>query len=193
MINTNTQSSSIGETFFKYRDYTPIPLILIVLFVAKPSVFTATLGTIVLTFGELFRIYSVAFIGSISRTRKESLGNQLITSGPFKWVRNPLYLGNFFIVFGLAIYSGILWFCVLTAALFYLQYHYIVQYEEGLLEKKFGNEYGAYKASVPAWFPKSLPKLNEIEWPDSFTKSLKSEKRTLSAIAGMLILLILFS
>ena len=100
MINTNTQSSSLGETFFKYRDYTPIPLILIVLFVAKPSVFTATLGTIVLTFGELFRIYSVAFIGSISRTRKESLGNQLITSGPFKWVRNPLYLGNFFIVFG---------------------------------------------------------------------------------------------
>ena len=108
-------------------------------------------------------------------------------------MRNPLYLGNFFIVLGLAIYSGVLWFCLLTIALFYLQYHFIVQYEEGLLEKKFGTEYGAYRASVPAWFPKSLPKLSELEWPESFNKSLKSEKRTLSAIAGMLILLILFS
>ena len=193
MIETNTQSPGLGQTLFKYRDYTPIPLILIVLLVAKPSVFTATLGMIVLTFGELFRIYSVAFIGSISRTRKESLGDQLISSGPFKWVRNPLYLGNFFIVLGLAIYSGVLWFCILTAVLFYLQYHFIVQYEESLLGKKFGNEYESYKAAVPAWFPNSLPKLSDFEWPSSFTQSLRSEKRTLSAIAAMLILLILCS
>lgn len=193
MIDSKVQNSGIGETFFKYRDYTPIPLIAIALIITKPSVLTATIGTIVLMFGELFRIYSVAFIGSISRTRKESLGNQLITSGPFKWVRNPLYLGNFLIVMGLAIYTGVLWFCVLTASMFYFQYYYIVEYEEGLLEKKFGQEYVAYKATVPAWFPKALPKLNELEWPNSFTKSLKSEKRTLSAIVAMLVLLILCS
>lgn len=181
----------IGERLFELRDYTPIPLILLMFVVAKPTVATATLGTLIMVFGECFRIYSVAFIGSISRTRSSSTGARLITEGPFSWFRNPLYVGNFFIVLGISTFAGRGWLVALSAILFAVQYYFIVIYEETILEKKFGQEYVEYKKTVPAWFPKKLVSLDEIQWPDSFSASLRSERRTLTAIAFLLFFLAL--
>ena len=45
----------IGEKLFEWRDYTPIPLILLVLFFATPSTASATLGTLIVVLGELIR------------------------------------------------------------------------------------------------------------------------------------------
>lgn len=176
-----------GQWFFKYRDYTPIPLIILLLVFAKPSALSATVGLSLVTLGELVRIYSVAFIGKISRTRKESLGGQLVTSGPFAYVRNPLYVGNFFISFGLALYSGSVGVSVLTAIMFAVQYYFVVSYEEHLLSEKFGNAFDEYRSSVPPWIPTRLPKPTEIEWPDSFGAAIQSEKRTLTAIAVVIL------
>lgn len=191
-LRLNT-TEEIGKKFFELRDYTPIPLVIMILFFADASVLSATLGLVAILAGELFRIYSVAFIGKISRTRKGSTGDNLIKSGPFSWVRNPLYVGNFFISVGIAIYSGSLAMIVLTAALFSVQYVFIVAYEEAVLLKKFGQEYEDYRNVVPAWFPRHMPKLHEIEWPSSYTKALESEKKTLMAIVGMLLVVMIFS
>lgn len=185
------QEASIGELLFRWRDYTPLPLVLLLLFVAQPTALSATLGTLLIVAGELLRIYSVAFIGTISRTRKGSLGDSLVTSGPFKYVRNPLYCGNFIIVCGVAIFTSVFWFFLLAVLGFAVQYYYIVTYEEKILLDKFGEEFVAYKRVVPAWLPRSCPKGEEIEWPDTFSYALKSEKRTLLAIAGVMILLLL--
>ncbi len=181
----------IGEWFFRYRDYTPIPLILILLFAGHPTVLTATLGLIVITFGELFRIYSVGFIGTVSRTRSQSTGQRLITEGPFSYVRNPLYVGNFAITAGFAIFGGVPWIFLLSVFLFTMQYFFIVRYEENLLNEKFPNEYLAYKERVPRWIPQHLPKLETILWPDTFSPALKSEKRTLTTIFVLIFLLAL--
>lgn len=184
----------LGEKLFELRDYTPIPLIVLTLFVADPSVRSAVLGTLLAVFGELFRIYSVAFIGSVSRTRNTSTtGGNLITTGPFKYVRNPLYVGNFLITLGVAIFSGVTWVVLLTVAAFAFQYYCIVKYEEKLLISRFGREYEEYMQRVPAWFPSRLPALDQIEWPDTFSPALKSERRTLLAIAVMLLALTLLS
>ena len=184
---------NIGSTLFRFRDYTPIPLILLLLLVSQPTVLTATLGLVMIFFGELIRIYSVAFIGSISRTRKGSLGDKLIKEGPFAYVRNPLYVGNFFISFGVSVFSGNIYLMFLTAALFAFQYFYIVSYEESLLSDKFGSEFDDYRREVPAWFPIRSFKLDAIAWPDSFSGALRSEKKTLLAILGVVTALILAS
>ena len=106
---------SLGAKLFQWRDFTPVPLILILLIISEPTAFSATLGLFSMIFGELIRIYGVAFIGSVSRTRNtETTGRELITGGPFALVRNPLYVGNLFLATGFAIYSGHLWFVVLT-------------------------------------------------------------------------------
>jgi len=177
----------LGEKLFSWRDYTPIPLIVIILFAATPSVRTATIGTLVVIFGELIRIYAVAFIGPSSRTRNtETTGPAVVTDGPFGIVRNPLYVGNFFITFGFAVYSGKLWLIALAVLLFAFQYYFIVKYEEKLLVDRFGPAYEEYRENVPAWLPARLPSFNTLQWPESFTTSLRSERRTLIAIAVMM-------
>ena len=124
----------IGQRLFEWRDYTPIPLILILFFTAEPTVVSATFGTLLALAGELMRIYGVSFIGSVSRTRNtESHGGQLVTGGPFQWVRNPLYVGNFLITIGLAVFGGVAWVITLTGLAFAFQYMFIVKFEEGLM------------------------------------------------------------
>jgi protein-S-isoprenylcysteine O-methyltransferase Ste14 len=184
----------IGEKLFEWRDYTPIPLIVLVLFTADPSVRSATLGTLLVVLGELIRVYSVAFIGMVSRTRNTgTAGASLITTGPFAHVRNPLYVGNFCITLGMAAYSGVTWLVLLTIVLFAFQYYCIVKHEERLLIARFGREYEDYMQRVPAWVPTRMPKLETLEWPESFSKALRSERRTLAAIALMLLALALLS
>ncbi len=172
----------IGEWFFKCRDYTPIPLIILLLIFSRATAFSATLGLILICFGELFRIYSVAFIGTVSRTRSHSTGQKLITSGPFSYVRNPLYVGNFGITAGIALLGANLWIFIATVILFCVQYYFIVRFEEDLLLERFGEEYAEFMRTTPRWMPARLPKLDQIEWPDNFSPSLKSEKHTLRTI-----------
>lgn len=184
------EEASIGELLFRWRDYTPIPLIFLLLLVARPTVVSATFGTLLIVAGEILRMYSVAFIGGISRTRKGSLGDHLVTSGPFALVRNPLYCGNFLIVAGFALYAAVFWFFLVALIGFAFQYYYIVMYEEKLLADKFGEEFAAYKRLVPAWFPRRLPRADEVELPTSLEGALKSEKRTLLAILAVLLILL---
>lgn len=193
-IEQGSQSSiEIGKKLFQWRDYTPIPLIVLLLIFSDPELFTVTLGLILIMAGELFRIYSVSFIGGVSRTRTSSTGQRLVTSGPFGLVRNPLYVGNFFITLGFAVFGGVVWIMILAILMFAFQYYYVVKYEESLLLEKFGDEYKAYLETVPAWIPRSLPSLEAIEWPETFSPAIKSEKRTLTAIAALLVVLLLVS
>ncbi len=180
----------IGKLFFEWRDYTPIPLILLLIIFARPTAFSATLGLAAIVLGELIRIYSVAFIGSISRTRSDNLGAQLISSGPFAYVRNPLYVGNFFIATGVSVFGGLPWLAALTVLAFCVQYYYIVKYEENLLRQRFGTAYHEFCDRVPAWIPRKSIDLANFEWPDTFVPALKSEKRTLTAIAAVIIVLL---
>jgi protein-S-isoprenylcysteine O-methyltransferase Ste14 len=184
------QQVRIGEKFFRYRDYTPVPLIILLLIFGEPTVFSSTLGLLCIMAGELFRIYSVSFIGTVSRTRSDSTGQKLVIRGPFAYVRNPLYVGNFFVSMGFAIFSAEFWLVVATAVLFAVQYYFIVRYEESILVQKFGQDYEQYIRRVPAWFPSEWPSLERLEWPREFSSALKSEKRTLTTIFALLILLV---
>ncbi|WP_141732104.1 methyltransferase family protein [Oligoflexus tunisiensis] len=183
----------LGEWFFKARDYTPIPLIFLLLIFGHPTVKSATIGLLLIMLGELFRIYSVGFIGTISRTRSQSTGQRLITEGPFSFVRNPLYVANFLITLGFTVFGGSLWLLALTVVLFVVQYYFIVAYEENLLLAKFGEEYEDYRMRVPRWIPDRWPNLDQMMWPDTFTPALKSEKRTLTTIFSLIFLLALFA
>ena len=194
MSQSKTSSSaSLGEVFFRFRDYTPIPLILFLFMLAQPTVFSASLGMAFIFFGEFLRIYSVSFIGPKSRTRGKGTGDKLIQEGPYSLTRNPLYLANFLICLGFSCYSGRLWFLLFVALLFFVQYYYIIQFEEETLKDKFGKDYESYCKKVPQLFPKTLPNFEKLPMSESFFASLKTEKRTLTSILILLILLMVFS
>jgi protein-S-isoprenylcysteine O-methyltransferase Ste14 len=187
-----TSLQKMGEVFFRARDYSPIPVGVIALLFANPSVESLVLGGLVSLGGELARIYGVAFIGTISRTRSYSNG-QLVTSGPFSVLRNPLYFGNLLLSLGFAIMSGVWWIPLMVVVFFYGQYIPIVAWEEMKLRRIFGQDYTKYCASVPnRWFPK-LRAFVQYDWcvkPESWQPALRSEKRTLTAIAFVLALML---
>src|SRR6202162_6426541 len=96
----------VGGWLFRHRTMTPVPLALAVLLVpesrAGGPVALAVLGAVLAAVGEGIRLWGVRHIGAISRTRSDRLG-PLVASGPFAFVRNPLYLGNLGVSAGVAL------------------------------------------------------------------------------------------
>lgn len=173
-----------GEVLFRLRDYTPIPLILISLWVAHPTVGTLIAGFTVAMTGEFIRLYGVAYIGTISRTRSYSNG-ELVNTGPYAVIRNPLYLGNLVLSLGLSLVPGEWWLPVLVLAFFWIQYVPIVAWEEMKLRKIFGDKYAQYCLQTPARFVPALSLWAPRHWwkkTDQWAAAWKSEKRTLTSV-----------
>ena len=95
----------IRNFFFKYRSYTPIPIGVMIIFFARPSVTYLIFGTTLLLIGESIRMWAVSYAGGVTRTRKVG-APQLCTSGPYAFVRNPLYVGNMMMYLGLVFVAG---------------------------------------------------------------------------------------
>lgn len=75
----------------------------------------------------------------------------IVTEGPFRFSRNPLYLTNALFYVGLAIAFNMLWPLLLFVPMICIVHWGIILREERYLEAKFGEQYRAYKARVPRW------------------------------------------
>jgi protein-S-isoprenylcysteine O-methyltransferase Ste14 len=178
----------LGGWLFKHRTLIPQPIVfLLIVIPAGPDRSGRLLaaGALVVAAGELLRLWAVRHIGAISRTRSERLG-PLIASGPFRLVRNPLYIGNLLVWVGFAISANVLFLAPIVFALLAFEYHAIVRWEEGLLESRLGDAYRAYTAQVPRWIPRgrpaplTVPSVSKFSWAET----LFSERGTLIAIAA---------
>jgi protein-S-isoprenylcysteine O-methyltransferase Ste14 len=141
-------------------------------------------GLPVVGVGELVRLVAVGHIGAPSRTRGMDVG-PLVDSGPYAWVRNPLYIGNVLIWAGLGI---IAWPVGLVGIpLFALYYAAIVRWEEANLTAQLGEPYVAYRARVPRWMPRPPGEPRRGCW--SARRAVRSERGTLLALGSVLALL----
>ena len=178
--------SKLASALFKYRSYTPIPLLVVMLIFQEATPASLITGFAVSIVGELIRFWGVSWAGSETRTTSEVGGSNLVISGPFAYVRNPLYIGNILIYLGLGIMSFALFPYLQIAALlfFVFQYHFIIKEEENYLRKTYGSFYVEYVKNVPRLLPRLTPyKNSEIEQPAYKPKNgLRSEKRTLQAL-----------
>jgi protein-S-isoprenylcysteine O-methyltransferase Ste14 len=92
-----TTSARVGAVLFRNRSWLPVPFVLVALL--APGDATATnwiVGAVVICIGEWVRLAGVAAAGTVTRRRSRNV-QRLVTYGIFRWVRNPLYVGNFFI------------------------------------------------------------------------------------------------
>ena len=178
--------SKLASTLFKYRSYTPIPFLVVMLIFHEATPASLITGFAVSIVGELIRFWGVSWAGSETRTTSKVGGSNLVISGPFAYVRNPLYIGNILIYLGLGIMTFALFPYLQIAALlfFVFQYHFIVKEEENYLHKTYGSFYVEYVKNVPRFLPRLIPYKNlEIDQPAFKPKEgLRSEKRTLQAL-----------
>jgi protein-S-isoprenylcysteine O-methyltransferase Ste14 len=124
--------------------FAPLP------FVAPPFLRTIGLG---LTF-----VGFLLGIGALLEFRKAHTTldphgsvKQLVTSGIYRFTRNPIYFGFLLMVIGLPLNSGLYWGIVLAPFYIFMMNRLIIRHEEAYLEKKFGKSYTGYTARVRRW------------------------------------------
>jgi len=117
------------------------------------------LGWLPLVLGAILILagLAIALLGALALRRAGTAippnlpTTELVTDGPFRWSRNPLYLALTLIYAGVGLIADDLWILVLLVPLLLLIHWGVVVREERYLEAKFGEDYRRYKASVPRY------------------------------------------
>ena len=177
----------LGGWLFRQRTWLPLPIAAALIVIpASPASSVRPFwiaGLALIVAGEAIRFWSVHHIGAISRTRSDRLG-PLVATGPFAFVRNPLYIGNIALWAGFAVIAQLLWLAPAIILLLAFEYHAIVRWEETLLAARLGEAYREYCRRVHAWLPSwQVRAASRPPTTFSWRQTLFSERGTLIAIA----------
>jgi protein-S-isoprenylcysteine O-methyltransferase Ste14 len=182
-----------GAWLFRYRSVLPVPLALVLLLVRKGEVDgwgMVVAGAVLVLGGQGLRLWAVRHIGTISRTRTTRYG-PLMTAGPYAIVRNPLYVGNWLLWTGFAVWSRLLWMIPVAWLIFFVQYRAIAKWEASFIRSKYLDAYDEYARHVKPWMPRWPPRaaLAPVTLLHPWRDVLFSERGTLLAAGLMSVLL----
>jgi protein-S-isoprenylcysteine O-methyltransferase Ste14 len=79
---------------------------------------------------------------------------EFVAVGPYRWVRNPMYLGAVSVICGIGLWLGSIGAIVVAVFFILLTHAFVLLYEEPSLEARFGASYLRYKESVARWLPR---------------------------------------
>ncbi|CAG0975014.1 methanethiol S-methyltransferase [Myxococcaceae bacterium] len=127
-------------------------LVLLSFWLARPTPIGFALGLVLIAAGEALRVWGAGHL----------VKNDVLTvTGPYAYVRNPLYAGTLAIGAGFAIAAGGVVGPVVAAAGLLLFFGYYFPYKERIesarLERAYGEPYAAYRAAVSALWPSFTP------------------------------------
>jgi len=157
---------STGNWLFRRRGYLPVLLFPLLLVAARGSSYPvgdhrldlAWEGACLLVAlaGLAVRIGTVGFVpGDTSgRNTGGQQAGSLNTSGLYSVVRHPLYLGNYLMWLGVALFPRSWWAPVIVSLVFWLYYERIMFAEEEFLRRKFGPLYTSWAGLTPAFLPR---------------------------------------
>lgn len=161
----------------------------------RPSARSVALGLPLAFAGELLRCWAVGYSGVTTRDDVVT-APALATGGPYAYVRNPLYLGNFITALGFSIaFTGKNSPCergvlaggsLATMAAIYAT---IIPHEEAFLRSRFGEEFERYCERVPRLVPQFEPLPNAGgQWSARTLK--EAESKTFVLFGAMLLALV---
>jgi len=157
-----------GNWLFKHRGYLPLlslPFITLAIRNAEihESVKGETLelwnefiGLGIAFLGLAIRCYVIGTVpaGTSGRVTASQEAATLNVTGMYSIVRHPLYLGNYIIVMGMAVFIGTWWLPLISTVLFWPYYERIAFAEEAFLQKRFGNRFSEWTKHTPAFLPR---------------------------------------
>jgi protein-S-isoprenylcysteine O-methyltransferase Ste14 len=154
-----------GDRLFHWRSYLPLVLVPVVfagVMTTAPPFSTRgaerlweLLSVCIALAGLAVRVWAVgsAPAGTSERSTSNPRASQLRTTGPYSVVRHPLYVANGMTALGLSLFPGIWYLPVILFTAFLLYYERIAVREEAFLLDRFGAEFDAWAARVPACVP----------------------------------------
>jgi len=155
-----------GNWLFRRRGYLPLLLFPLLLVAARGSTYPSEDHRLDLAWegvclllaltGLALRVATVGFVprDTSGRNTRGQLAGSLNTSGFYSVVRHPLYLGNYLMWLGVALFPRSWWAPVIVSLVFWLYYERIMFAEEEFLRRKFGPLYTSWAAITPAFLPR---------------------------------------
>lgn len=156
------------------------PVALACFWLAEPTPRSLVTGAAVAVVGLLIRAAAAGHL------RK---GEQLATTGPYAWTRNPLYFGSAFLAAGFAIAAWSAWVVLLVGGYFLAFYPAVMRREEHDLRRRFGPDFEAYAARVPLFFPRL--RAPEEEAAGEFSWKVYLRNREYRAALGLAVVILL--
>lgn len=151
------------------------------LYFAQPTPALLAAGAAIAAVGIALRAVAAGYL------RK---GEGVAQSGPYAYIRHPLYLGSAFIVAGFAVAAGRAWLGLGMVLFFLALYLPLLGHEEAAMRARYPAEYAAYTAAVPRLFPRSRPGVLG-QASARFNWGLYWRNREYNALAGYLGMLLL--
>jgi protein-S-isoprenylcysteine O-methyltransferase Ste14 len=117
-----------------------------------PGTLAAPLGVPLVAVAIALFSYSVAkFRAAGTPVPARQPTTVIVRTGPYRFSRNPIYLAFSVFQLGIAIWVNSVWLLATLAGAVALIHYVVIRKEEQYLERKFGAQYLAYKASVRRW------------------------------------------
>ena len=175
-------SPGLREALHKVRVRAGSFLSVAVLVLARPTPESLVLGFLVAGVGLLIRAWASGHL------QKEKT---LAVSGPYRYSRNPLYFGNFFIGAGIAAAALSWWVLGLFAAYFGFFYPLIIARERDRMKQLFPGEYDDYGRQVPLFLPSFLRRHGGV--PRRFSRELYLRNKEYRALIGAVVFWLLLA
>ena len=188
-----------GQWLFRWRSYLPLVGLAIILLALQEYEYPGHNETldhlwevvclVVSLAGLAIRSYTIGHTpkGTSGRNTKHQVADILNTTGVYSLVRNPLYLGNFFMGLGVALFAHLWWLTMIYVLVFWLYYERIIFAEEAYLRDKFGAEYLTWADRTPVIIP-SFRNYKKSILPFSFKNVLRREYNGFFAVIVCLFL-----
>ena len=170
------QLESSGGWLFRWRGSLPLVIFALILWVMRDFRYLGDsrrwnalweYGCLAVSFcGLAIRAYTVGHApkNTSGRNVREQRADRLNTSGIYSIVRHPLYVGNFFVYLGVAMFAHVWWLVVICVLAYWLYCERIMLAEEFYLRGKFGCVFEQWAQRTPAfiadarrWQPPDLP------------------------------------
>ncbi len=189
-----------GNWLFRYRSYLPLGMLVLVLYTLKNYTYPGNSETLdhvweaacllISFFGLGIRVITIGYTprGTSGRNTRKQVAETLNTSGIYSVVRNPLYLGNFFMGFGIVLFAHLWWLLLIYTLVFWLYYERIIFAEEAFLRNRFGTAYLAWAEQTPAFIP-NFKNYRKAELSFSVRNVLRREYNGFFAIIVTLMML----
>lgn len=146
------------------------------IYLAKPTWVSVAVGAVVALVGVSIR---AAASGHVKKN------TELTKTGPYAYVRNPLYVGSIVIATGFAIAAMSTWIVVILALMFVLIYVPVIRSEEAFLRGTFG-DFDEYCRNVPRLVPRFT---RAYAGTGSFSRELYMKHREYNALIGTVAML----
>ena len=164
------------DLIYRWRVRFGLLSVLLTVILARPTLWSTAVGFLVSVPGLLIRCWAC---GNINKEKK------LAVTGPYRYTRNPLYLGNLILGIGIVIGAQSWYVLVIFIIYFLIFYPLIIQREKIRMREFFPEEYQEYKKKAPLFFPTLKPSLPKRK--NTFSWIQYKQNKEFRGLAGTLI------